>query len=338
MHLSDLSCTACQHLVHSAALKRLAQEAEAAARSGHLTEALTLWRQALDLLPERARQYQAIQAKIVELSELLRTSGSAGNPADAAKKKSNMGALGALGAALLFLITKGKFLLLGLSKASTFFSMLLAFGVYWTVWGWQFAAGFVICIYIHEMGHVAALRHFGIPATAPMFLPGIGAIVRIKQYPATPSEDAYVGLAGPVWGLAAALATYGIYLYTGNPLFAALTHLGALINVFNLMPIASLDGDRGFRAFNQPQRWAATLALGAAWYFTHEGLLLLLIVVAAGKTMFGKPAAKPDSAALTKYIILLAALMALSTTTEKIASAATAPLAVPPATQPVPAP
>ena len=54
-----------------------------------------------------------------------------------------------------------KFLLLGLTKAGTMFSMLLAFGVYWTAWGMWFALGFVLSIYVHEMGHVVALRRYG---------------------------------------------------------------------------------------------------------------------------------------------------------------------------------
>lgn len=326
----------CKQLVHSAKLKQLAQNAESAGAAGDTTTALTLWRQALELLPPQSAQYDAIQAKIVTLSDQLSQAG-AQKPADSATGKSSLGAFGAIGAAVLFLLTKGKFLLLGLSKASTFFSMLLAFGVYWAVWGWPFAAGFVICIYIHEMGHVAALRHFGIPASAPMFIPGIGAMVRLKQYPATPSEDAYVGLAGPIWGLGAALGTFALYLWTGNAVFAALTHIGAIINVFNLMPLGSLDGDRGFRALTRPQRWLATLALGVAWYFTNDGVLLLVLIVAAGKTLVGKAAKKPDHTALAKYILLVAALMSLSETTASIARKATEAPAPPETEQSAPA-
>ena len=76
----------------------------------------------------------------------------------------------------LFLLTKGKLLLFGLSKGTTFLSMLAALGVYWTLWGWKFALGFVLSIYVHEMGHVAAMKRFGLAATAPMFIPGFGAL------------------------------------------------------------------------------------------------------------------------------------------------------------------
>src|SRR6266536_2067522 len=42
---------------------------------------------------------------------------------------------------IIFLLTKGKLLLLGLTKASTLFSMILSLGVYWQVFGWKWALG-----------------------------------------------------------------------------------------------------------------------------------------------------------------------------------------------------
>ena len=105
---------------------------------------------------------------------------------------------------------KLKFLLLGLTKASTFVSMFAFFGVYWSIYGWPLALGLVLSIYIHEMGHVAMLRRLGIAAGAPMFIPGVGALVMLKQHVADPLTDAKIGLAGPVWGLGAALAAFGV--------------------------------------------------------------------------------------------------------------------------------
>src|SRR5262249_44637075 len=160
---------------------------------------------------------------------------------------------------LAFLVTKGKLLLVGLTQASTFFSMLLSLGLYWTQWGWKFAVGLVISIYIHEMGHVEALRRYGIRATAPMFIPMLGAVGRMKQYPAEPREDARVGLAGPLWGTAAALSALLVSLVTRWTAFAAIARAGAWINLFNLLPVWQLDGGRGFRAMSRGQRWLVVL-------------------------------------------------------------------------------
>ena len=109
-------------------------------------------------------------------------------------------------ALVLLLGSKLKFLLLGLTKASTLLSMFGFFGVYWSTYGWPLALGLVVSIYIHEMGHVAMLRRLGIDAGAPLFIPGVGAFVMLKQRIADPLTDAKIGLAGPVWGLGAALA------------------------------------------------------------------------------------------------------------------------------------
>jgi hypothetical protein len=96
----------------------------------------------------------------------------------------------------VFLLGKAKFLLLGMTKLPTLLSAVAAFGVYWTVWGWKFALGLVASMYVHDMGHVFALRRYGIRATAPMFVPGLGAFVCMEQYPKSQREDARVGLAG----------------------------------------------------------------------------------------------------------------------------------------------
>src|SRR5256885_15722313 len=213
-----LACPACHRLVHADALKRLAADAEQAKQTGDTSAELAAWRQALEFLPPDTAQHQTVAARVAELSRAVDRQ-PAGAKHGSRLGKGAAGGLGALGVllakfkfALLFVITKAKLLLLGLTKASTLLSMLLSMSVYWTLWGWKFAAGFVVSIYIHEMGHVQALTHYGIKATAPMFIPGVGAFIRLKQYPTDRREDARVGLAGPIWGAGAAIAAYGVYL------------------------------------------------------------------------------------------------------------------------------
>ncbi len=289
---------------------------------------LRTWREALELLPPGSRQYRLIKEKCAELSRKVDqqgggVAGDASPPAEdgepwARRWGKRSAGLGALGLFLWkfkfvfgFVLTKGKFLLFGLTKSSTFFSMLLAAGVYWTVWGWKFALGIVGSIYVHEMGHVAALQRYGIKASAPMFIPGFGAFVRLKQYPSSAREDARVGLAGPIWGLGAAAAAYGIYLVSGHGSWAAIAKFGAWINLFNLMPVWQLDGSRGFRAMTKQQRWFAVTAIGAAWFFTGDGLLFLVGLVAVLRAL-GEAAEKPDQLALGQYVLLVATLAALS--------------------------
>jgi Zn-dependent protease len=189
--------------------------------------------------------------------------------------------------------------------------MLLSAGAYWTIWGWKFAVGVVLSIYIHEMGHVQALQRYGIKATAPMFLPGIGAVIRLKQYPAEPREDARVGLAGPLWGLGAALAAYVLYRATSVGVWGAIAHFGAWVNLFNLLPVWQLDGARGFRAMSREQRWTAVAVIGLAWVVSKEGVLLLLLLTAAAAAGWGRAAEESDRPALLQYGLLVGALSLL---------------------------
>ncbi|OLB15447.1 MAG: Zn-dependent protease [Gemmatimonadetes bacterium 13_2_20CM_70_9] len=310
-----LACPSCQRLVHADELKRLAADAEQAVKAGDRSAALAAWREALDLLPPESTQHQVVAARVEELSRALdrAPTPAATRPGSRwGKGAAGLGALGALLAkfkfALVFVLTKAKLLLLGLTKASTLFTMLLSAGVYWAAWGWKFALGVVLSIYVHEMGHVQALQRYGIKATAPMFIPGVGAVVRLKQYPASPREDARVGLAGPLWGLGAAAAAYAAYIGTGGGIWAAIAHFGAWVNLFNLVPVWQLDGGRGFRALTRRQRGIAAAVIALMWLATGEGLLVLLLVAAAVASFAGRAAETPDAPALLEYTWLVAAL------------------------------
>jgi Zn-dependent protease len=318
-----VSCPACHALVHASRLKALAETARTAAAAGDVSGELEAWRTALMLLPPGSSQYRTIDDRLQALSRGLSdpTPAAASKPAPTTAKKgwTSGGAIGA--AALLvwkfkaigvFLLTKGKLLLFGLSKGSTFFSMLAALGVYWTIWGWKFALGFVISIYIHEMGHVAAMVRYGMAPTAPMFIPGFGAVVRAQRHAANPREEARIGLGGPIWGLAAAGACFLVFVTTKEPFWAAMTHAGAWINLFNLMPIWGLDGDHAFKALNRTERWIACGAVGGMLLLTGEGLLVLVGILAVVQAFREAPHVEGDRTALVQFAGLIVALALLT--------------------------
>ena len=321
-----LACPSCQRLFHADELKRLAATAQRAEQAGDPSGALTAWRQALDLLPTDATQHKVVAVRIAALSRSLDGGPATVKPGSPwGKGAAGVGALGALllkfKFAFVFVLTKAKLLLFGLTKAGTLLSMLLSAGVYWTIWGWKFAFGVVLSIYVHEMGHVQALQRYGIKATAPMFIPGIGAVIRLKQYPAEPREDARVGLAGPLWGLGAALAAYTMYRATGIGVWGAIAHFGAWVNLFNLVPVWQLDGARGFRSLARYQRWMAVAVIAVMWVATSEGLLVLLGCAAAAAAAFGRAAEEPDHIALAHYALLVGVLSLMT----RIAAPATGP-------------
>ena len=305
-----LSCPGCGALVHIEELYRLAALGEAAEERGAPSEALGHWNDVLALLPPDSAQFATVRERVVRLSADVDRRGG-GTRWWARSGGSSHGAWAAAGAIALFFLGKGKLLLLGLTKLKTLGSMLAFLGVYWSLWGWRFALGFVVAIYVHEMGHVAALARYGIRADAPMFIPGVGAYVRMRHLPATVAQDARVGLAGPLWGLGAGLAAYGVFLVTGAPIWSAIARSAGWLNLFNLLPIWQLDGGRGFRALSTGQRWLAVSVLGVASALTHQGLLLLLAAVAVWQAFQPAPE-EPDHGVLGAYAALVLVLGWLS--------------------------
>jgi len=301
-----LSCPSCARLVHSEKLRDLARRAEEAQRSGKWTDALTAWREAVTYLPVGTRQREAAEAKIRELSAHVDAGGDTkGQPWW--KRASALGPVGVLAA----ILGKAKFLLLGFTKLGTVLSFAVGLSVYWALWGWKFAACFLLSIYVHEMGHVAALQRFGIPASAPTFIPGLGAFVRLKQHPASAREDARVGLAGPVWGLCASLFALAIYAWTGNALWAAVARAGAWVNLFNLIPVWQLDGSRGIRSLNRMQVWMLAVLSASMWMAVEDGMLVLLTLALAFRAYTKRDDPEPDWTGLLQFAGLIVTLSLL---------------------------
>jgi Zn-dependent protease len=195
--------------------------------------------------------------------------------------------LGLLAAAGLLLVKFGakvKVVLLALPKLKLFTtsaSMLVSIGAYALIWGWKFAVGFVLLLLVHELGHVIQLRREGIKATAPMFIPFLGAVVAMKELPKDAAAEARVGLAGPVLGSLAALVPLGVYALTGDELFQALAFVGFFLNLFNLLPVLPLDGGRAMAALS-PWMWFVGYGLLVAATFVFPNPIMLLILLFGG--------------------------------------------------------
>jgi len=79
-------------------------------------------------------------------------------------------------------------------------SMIVSVGAYALLGGWWFGVGLVGLIFVHEMGHVLALRRQGVPASAPLFIPFMGAVIGMKKMPENAWREAEVALA-PIYDL-----------------------------------------------------------------------------------------------------------------------------------------
>lgn len=189
--------------------------------------------------------------------------------------------LSLLGAALVFVLSKLKFvgLLASVLKLKTLASMVLSIGLYATEWGLPFAAGFVLLIFVHELGHWIVLRREGIPAGAPVFIPFLGAFIAMKGMPRDAYVEAKVAIGGPVLGSLAAWAVLAVGVATDQRLLLTLGHSGILLNLFNLIPVSPLDGGRIAGAFTRAF-WIAGYALGVvALIATRSPLLAIVLAV-----------------------------------------------------------
>jgi Zn-dependent protease len=299
-----LSCPECHCLVHANELEDLARKAQVASNSANWPLAKEYWSKSATLLPADTVQYKSIQARVADLDQKI------GNMPAAARGGWRKGAAG-LGP-IAVLLWKFKSILLGLTKAGTLLSMFVSLGFYWAAYGWVFALGLVVSIYIHEMGHVIELRKFGIPAGAPVFIPFLGAIIQLRGVSLPPVQDSRIGLAGPIYGLAAALVSLSLYFLTGYKAWAVIANLGGFINLFNLIPIWQLDGARGFHSLTRTQR-AILLGLALAlWWISSTGVLFLIALGAAYCLFFKKDAStKPDHLGFAYFAGLLLVLTAV---------------------------
>lgn len=128
-----------------------------------------------------------------------------------------------------------------------------------------FMASFFVIILLHELGHAAAARHYGIKTRDITLLP-IGGLARIERMPDSPWQELIVALAGPAVNLMLAAVYWG----TISPI-SALVHpqqlswgagqfldklvwANVIMGVFNLVPAFPMDGGRVLRAL-MALRW-----------------------------------------------------------------------------------
>jgi Zn-dependent protease len=197
---------------------------------------------------------------------------------------------GALAAAVaviakFFAAIKGLVLLVPKLKLLTTAGTALVSVAAYSLWfGWTFAVGFVVLLFVHEMGHVIQLRREGIKATAPMFVPFMGAFISAKSLGDNALAEARVGLAGPVLGTLGAGVCLAVGELTNSDLLRALAYIGFFLNLFNLLPVVPLDGGRAMAAM-APWMWFVGLgALVALLLVVPNPILLIIVVLGAIET------------------------------------------------------
>ncbi len=176
------------------------------------------------------------------------------------------------------------FLLFGAVKLGKIFTtggtMLLSVVAYAFIFGWPYAVGFVLLLFIHEMGHYLAARQRGLKVGAPTFIPFVGAWIELKELPHDVETEAYVGLAGPLVGTLGALACYFLARNENSNLLLALSYSGFFLNLFNLIPLSPFDGGR-ITAVLSPKIWLVGVPILIAVFFWRPSPILILLAILA---------------------------------------------------------
>jgi Zn-dependent protease len=164
--------------------------------------------------------------------------------------------------------------------ATTGLSMLVSLVVYASIWGWRYAAGFIACLFIHEMGHVIAARQRGLAVSAPAFIPFMGAFITMRDAPKDVETEAHVAIGGPLLGSVAAFGFWFAGDRSNDHLLMAIAYSGFVLNLFNLLPISPLDGGR-ISAVLGPRSWLIGVPLLVAMFLWRPSPMLLFIAILA---------------------------------------------------------
>jgi Zn-dependent protease len=253
----DLVCPACGLLAHLERLQSLSAQAQSLEHQDPAA-AINVWRECLELLPPDSQQADILRHRIMMLGS---------SPAAAPQRRG-----------------------FGYALRRTGGSMILSMAVYGYFLGPLFAVGFVLLIWVHEMGHVLALRRYGVRSAPPLFIPFVGAVITIGRV-RDAAQEAIVGIGGPVLGTVGALACFALYGVYHEHLLLDLAFYGFSINLLNLLPIPPLDGGRVTAAVSPwiwPFGFLALIGLGVLQY-VHAGhditgvspILVLILVFAA---------------------------------------------------------
>ncbi|HEU0304192.1 MAG TPA: site-2 protease family protein [Gaiellaceae bacterium] len=167
-------------------------------------------------------------------------------------------------------------------------SAFVSVAAYALIWGWQFGLGLVLLLFVHELGHVAVARYQGLPVSAPVFIPFMGALILMKEMPQNAWREAQIALGGPILGSIGALGFWAAGEALGSDLLVALAYVGFFLNLFNLIPVLPLDGGRAIGAVH-PVFWilgAAVLVVAAVLWLSPA--ILIIVALLGGIELWGR--------------------------------------------------
>lgn len=110
------------------------------------------------------------------------------------------------------------------------------------LFSFQFALALIACLVFHEYGHIKAMKYFGMRTKGIYLVPFVGGLALIDEKINTRWQDVVISIMGPFFGLMLSIVLMILYWITGSMFFAGLAVFNAFLNLFNLLPILTLDG------------------------------------------------------------------------------------------------
>jgi len=208
------------------------------------------------------------------------------SPAPKSSSNSTLGWLGSAALAAWAVFKYGFIFIFKIPALATLLSALVSFGAYSLVYGAWFGVALVVMIFVHEMGHVLEIRRQGMRATAPVFIPFLGAAIFQRQHPTDALKQAQIGIAGPIAGTLGATVAWVLFTATQNPVFLLAASIGFFLNLFNMIPVWQLDGAWVLAPVSP---WFQVVGLGmialSVLVFHFASFLLIIIALLGIQTM-----------------------------------------------------
>ena len=207
---------------------------------------------------------------------------------DSGKQRKRIAGFGGLGTAIIAFLLNIKWLVIFGQVGLASISAVISVFAYSFFFGWPFAIGLVVLLFLHEMGHAMVMKLKGIPVGGLIFVPMLGAAVFMKQMPKNAKDEAEVGIAGPIAGAIASAVC--LFLALQNPnipsIWAPLAYFGFFMNLFNLIQIVTFDGVRVLAAIDRRIWVIGFLGLLAfevwSWFNGNFSPWLLFFIIMAG--------------------------------------------------------
>jgi len=206
-----------------------------------------------------------------------------------------------------------------LSGTTVDVAVLQAGSTEWLVGG-AAAIGLFASVAVHELGHAAAARRYGIETSA-ITLWILGGLASLDRLPKEPGRELVIALAGPAASVLTALACYAALLAVPESAPVVLFVVGwlAITNVsltlFNLLPAFPMDGGRVLRAFlatstsyTRATRIAARIGVAFALAFALLGIfggapMLVLLALFVYSAANGESRVVALEAALDGFVV-----------------------------------